>query len=237
MLCWAICSVVAAVIGFPAFYLTGRIDRLWKLSLWASRTGYRFAGIRVRTVGREKLEDGRAYIFMSNHASNLDPPVITDQLGRRIFIIAKQELFQIPLFGRAMREAGFVAVNRADRRSAARSMREVVRMLQSGLGMLVFPEGTRSRDGKMLPFQKGPFHLALDAGVPIVPITITGSHEAWPKGVFAMVPGEIVVHFHAPIDPHAFTRKEDLLAVVRTAIESALPEAYRNSPTAEPAAD
>ncbi len=98
-------------------------------------------------------------------------------------------------------------------------------MLQSGLGMLVFPEGTRSPIGKLLPFKKGPFHLAMEAGVPVVPITIAGSHEAWPKGEMSLHEGEVVVHFHPPIDPHQFARKEDLLAAVRAAIDSALPAA------------
>ncbi len=85
--------------------------------------------------------------------------------------------------------------------SAVESVREAAHVLQSGLGMLVFPEGTRSPDGRLLPFKKGPFHLAMEAGVPVVPITIVGSHEAWPKGRMSLHPGEVVVHFHAPIDP------------------------------------
>jgi 1-acyl-sn-glycerol-3-phosphate acyltransferase len=233
---WIVFSILAAVVGFPALYITGRIDVLWALSLWAASTGYRLAGIRVRAVGREQLEDGRAYLFMSNHVSNLDPPIITPLLGRRIAIIAKQELFKIPLFGRAMRAGGFVAVNRADRRSAVESVNNAVHVLQSGLGMLVFPEGTRSRNGRLLPFKKGPFHLAIEAGVPVVPITIIGSHEAWPKGSLALHAGEVVVHFHAPIDPRQFASKEDLLAAVRAAIQSALPTPPRDPATVEPPA-
>jgi 1-acyl-sn-glycerol-3-phosphate acyltransferase len=232
---WALFSIPAALVGFPALYLTGRIDLLWKLSLWAANAGYRLTGVRVRSVGLEKLENGRAYLFMSNHVSNLDPPIITSLLARRISIIAKQELFKIPLFGRAMRAADFVPINRSSRRSAISSVRDAARVLQSGLGMLVFPEGTRSRNGKLLPFKKGPFHLAMEAGVPVVPITIVGSYEAWPKGRMSLRPGEVVVNFHPPIDPHQFARKEDLLAAVRAAIHSALPEQYRDSTTVEPA--
>jgi 1-acyl-sn-glycerol-3-phosphate acyltransferase len=225
---WTLLSIPAALLGFPALYITGRVDLLWALSLWAASTAPRLVGIRVRSVGREKLEDGRAYLFMSNHVSNLDPPLIAPLLRRRISIMTKQELFKIPLFGRAMHAAGFVAVNRTDRRSAIESVRDAVRVMQAGLGMLIFPEGTRSRDGKLLPFKKGPFHLAMEAGVPVVPITIVGSHEAWPKGSMSMHSGEIVVHFHPPIDPHQFARKEDLLTAVRAAIHSALPEKYRD---------
>jgi 1-acyl-sn-glycerol-3-phosphate acyltransferase len=221
---WIFFSLITALIGFPALYLTGRIDLLWNLSLWAARSGYRLAGIRVRTVGREHLEPNRAYLFIANHTSNLDPPVITSLLGRRVAIIAKQELFKIPLFGRAMRASSFVPVNRADPRSAVESVTNAAHVLQSGLGMLVFPEGTRSRDGRLLPFKKGPFELAMLAGVPVVPITIAGTHEAWPKGRMALHAGEIVVHFHPPVDPHQFQRREELLAAVRATIQSALPE-------------
>ena len=234
-LCWIFCAMVAAVVGFPVLYLTGSVDLLWRLSVWASYVGYHLAGIRVRSVGSEKLEAGRAYLFMSNHASNLDPPIVTYLLGRRISIITKQELFKIPLFGRAMRAADFVPINRADSRAARNSVREAARVLQSGMAMLVFPEGTRSPDGKLLPFKNGSFHLALEAGVPVVPVTVVGSHEAWAKGSPSLHAGEVVVHFHEPIDPRQFAKRQDLLATVRAAIQSALPEPYCDSPTAESA--
>jgi 1-acyl-sn-glycerol-3-phosphate acyltransferase len=227
VLLWTLFALIAAVAGFPTLYLTGRIDVLWKLSLWAARTGSRLAGIRVHAVGREDLEPGRAYLFMANHTSNLDPPIITPLLGRRIAIIAKRELFKIPLFGYAMHKANFVSLNRADRRSAVESVNNAVHVLQSGLGMMVFPEGTRSRDGRLLPFKKGPFHLAMEAGVPVVPITVTGTHEAWPKGSMKLRAGEVVVYFHQPIDPHQFASREELMAAVREAINSGLPERYR----------
>ncbi len=233
---WVLFAIPAALVGFPALYLTGRIDLLWDLSLWASRAGYQIAGIRIRAVGREQLEAGRAYLFMSNHVSNLDPPIITALLGQRICIIVKRELFKIPLFGRAMRAGGFVSVDRSNLKAAAESVGEAVRQLQSGLGMLVFPEGTRSRNGRLQPFKKGAFRLAMEAGVPVVPITITGSYEAWPKGRMSLRAGEVVVNFHRPIDPHGFQRKEELLAAVREAIQSGLPPAYRAAAKAEPAA-
>lgn len=233
---WILFAIPAALFGFPALYLTGRVDLLWNLSLWSAGVGYRLAGIRVRAVGRENIADGRAYLFISNHTSNLDPPIITGLLGQRISIIAKQELFRIPLFGRAMHAGGFVSVNRADRRAAVTSVHAAVHVLQSGIAMLVFPEGTRSPDGHLLPFKKGPFELAMEAGVPVLPITIVGTHEAWPKGRMSLRAGEVVVHFHPPIDPHQFSRKEELRNAVREVIHSALPEKYRDSTTAGPAA-
>jgi 1-acyl-sn-glycerol-3-phosphate acyltransferase len=100
--------------------------------------------------------------------------------------------------------------------------------------MLVFPEGTRSPDGRLLPFKRGAFHLAIEAGVPIVPITIVGSHDAWPKGSFSLKPVELAVHFHAPVDPRQFATREQLLSAVRAAIHSALPPQYQD-PTGEAA--
>jgi 1-acyl-sn-glycerol-3-phosphate acyltransferase len=234
---WVALALVAALLGFPALFITGRIDLLWNLSVWAARTGCRLSGLRIRAIGREQLEPGRAYLFMSNHCSNLDPPIIVPLLQRRIAVIAKKELFRIPLFGYAMRKGSFVAVDRSDRRSAVESVGGAVQVLQSGLGMMVFPEGTRSRDGRLLPFKKGPFYLATDAGVPVVPITIVGSHAAWPKGSMRLRAGKIVVHFHRPIDPHQFASKEELIAAVRAAIHSALPEPYRDPVTASPASN
>ena len=175
-------------------------------SVWAARTrDTAYAESACARLAARMLEDGRAYLFMSNHASNLDPPVITPLLGRRISIIAKQELFKIPFFGRAMRAAGFVAVNRANSRAApSRVFVAPLQCCNQGMGMLVFPEGTRSPDGRLLPFKKGPFHLAMEAGVPVVPITIVrqprglaeGKHVASFRGGCGALPR---AHRSAPV--------------------------------------
>jgi 1-acyl-sn-glycerol-3-phosphate acyltransferase len=165
---------------------------------------------------------------MSNHVSNLDPPVLIPLLPGRTSVLVKKELFRVPLLGQAMRMAQLVAVDRSNREAAIRSVREAAEVLKSGLHMTVFPEGTRSRDGRLLPFKKGPFYMAADSGVPIVPVTIMGTYAMWPKGRFAIRPGQATVVFHRPIDPRAFAEKEPLIAVVRERIESALPAPYRN---------
>lgn len=214
--------VFAAILGFPVLFITGRIDFLWKLAMIGAHFGARLVGVRWETSGRDRLNPLQTYIFMANHTSNIDPPVFVPLIGRRVFILVKKELFKIPIFGYAMRRAQFIAVDRKNRESAVESVRQAVEVLKSGLSMMAYPEGTRSWDGKLLPFKKGPFHLAMDSGVPVVPVTIVGAHEVWPKGKFAVKPGLIRVIFHEPIDPKGFASREELTAAVRGTIESGL---------------
>src|SRR6185369_17233257 len=138
-------------------------------------------------------------------------------------------LFRIPILGYAMRKAQFIAVDRKNRESAVESVKQAVEVLKSGVSMMAYPEGTRSRDGKLLPFKKGPFHLAMDSGIPVVPVTIIGAYEVWPKGSFRVSPGKMSMVFHPPMDPKQFSSREQLLEAVRAKIESALPEKYRST--------
>src|SRR6185369_10828189 len=108
-------------------------------------------------------------------------------------------LFRIPILGYAMRKAQFIAVDRKNRESAVESVKQAVEVLKSGVSMMAYPEGTRSRDGKLLPFKKGPFHLAMDSGIPVVPVTIIGAHEVWPKGYLRVSPGTLTIIFHPPM--------------------------------------
>ena len=224
---YALYVPVAAIVGFPSLFLTGRIDFLWKVAMRGAQFGAWMVGVRWETVGLERLDPERTYIFMANHQSNIDPPVFVPLIGRRVFILVKKELFKIPIFGYAMRRARFIAVDRSNREAAVESVRQAIEVLNSGLSLMAYPEGTRSCDGRLLPFKKGPFHLAMDSGIPVVPVTIVGAHEVWPKGKFRLSPGLIRVIFHSPVDPHAFASREDLMEAVRATIDSALPEQYR----------
>ena len=226
---YALSIPVAGLIGFPVLFITGHIDFLWWLALRIAHLGAWMVGVRWEVIGRERLDPKQTYIFMANHQSNIDPPVFVPLIGRRVFILAKKELFKIPIFGYAMRRAQFIAVDRGNRDSAVDSVRQAIDVLNSGLSTMVYPEGTRSRDGRLLPFKKGPFHLAMDSGVPVVPVTIVGAHEVWPKGKFRITPGLIKVIFHAPVDPRAFVSREELMEAVRTRIESGLEDKYRST--------
>jgi 1-acyl-sn-glycerol-3-phosphate acyltransferase len=193
-----------------------------------ARVGMRLVGVKVEVRGVEHLEHGRVYIFMPNHSSNLDPPVLIPAIPGRTSILVKKEVFRIPILGTAMKWAELVPVDRGDRAAAIESVNAAIRVMQRGLHMLVFPEGTRTSDGRLLPFKKGPFHLAMDSGAPVVPITVLGTFESWPKTRFALRPGTATVVFHEPIDPRAFSDRESLMEAVRNKIASALPPERRD---------
>ena len=224
---WVLYTPLGALIGFPVTLITRRIDFLWRLGMWGARGGVWFSGVRSRIDGWNKMDPAQAYIFMSNHVSNLDPPVVVPLLNRQMSVLVKKELFRIPILSTAMRMAYLVPVDRRNRDAAIESVKQGVAVLRAGHSMLVYPEGTRSRDGKLLPFKKGPFHMAMESGVPIVPITMIGTHEAWPKGSFTVHPQTVTVKVHPPIDPKNYPDREALMRAVRDAIDSGLPEQYR----------
>lgn len=214
----------AALIAFPWTFITRRADFLYTLGISIGRVGVWLAGVKVEIRGLENLDPRGTYIFMSNHVSNLDPPVIIPRLPGRTSVLVKKELFRIPILGPAMRLARLVPVDRSNREAAIASVQAGVEVLKTGIHMTVFPEGTRSPDGRLLPFKKGPFYLATDSGVSIVPITITGTEKLMPKGAAIIHTGNAIVTFHPPIDPGRFETKEALMDAVREAIASALPE-------------
>jgi len=223
----AIFTPLGALIGFPATWITGSADTLFAIAMWIARTGLRLAGVRVEVEGEERINPSDTYIFMSNHVSNLDPPVLITRLPRRTSVLVKKELFQVPILGRAMLMGDLVPVDRRNREAAVKSMKAAEKVMARGLHLTVFPEGTRSPDGRLLPFKKGPFYLAMDSGVPVVPVTITGSEKLMPKGSAIIRGGTVRMVFHDPILPARFGEKEELIAAVRAEIASALPIGLR----------
>lgn len=221
---WAALLPFAALVGFPWTILSGDVRFLYRIGMWGAWNGVRIAGIHVRTVGLDRIDPARTYIFMSNHTSNIDPPMLMPLIPRRTSIMAKKELFSYPILGRVMKFGSLVPVDRGNRDagiSAVRTAAAVIR--EEHLNMTIYIEGKRSFDGKLLPFKKGPFYLAEECQVPVVPITIVGTHKAWPKGQFAITPGEATVIFHAPIEPKDFGGRDNLMTKVRQAINSGLP--------------
>ncbi len=191
-----------------------KIARFWGRSiLVASR-------IKVSVKGLSNIDLAGSYIYMSNHQSNFDIPVLLGHLTVQFRWLAKMELFKIPIFGRAMRKAGYISIDRYDRESAFKSLDVAANKIKNGVSVLIFPEGTRSRDGKIGPFKKGGFVLAIDSGVPIVPIVIKGTYAIMTKGKFRVNPGHVSMVIHKPIDTSAYTRetKEALMESVRRVI-------------------
>ena len=223
LLWWVIMVPLEALWAFPWTFISRRVDALYRSAMWIARVGVRIAGVRTKMVGYDRLDLSRKYIFMSNHVSNLDPPLLIPRLPFRVTVMVKKELFKMPLLGPAMRMANFVPIDRRNREAAIAGVREAEETVRSGLHMAVFPEGTRSRDGRLLPFKKGPFYLALETGLPIVPITILGTETLLPKGKVFATPGEVTVVFHPPVDPKDHPDRDDLMQVVRDAVASALP--------------
>ena len=142
--------------------------------------------------------------------------------------MAKQELFKIPILGKAMRLGSLVPVNRGDRDAGIAAVRAAVEVVKRGIHMTIYVEGHRSFDGKLLPFKKGPFYLAEECRAPVVPVTISGSHFVMPKRRFAIKPGTVKLIFHRPIEPEEFGTREQLMDKVRAAINSGLPVEYQS---------
>src|SRR6266436_2809292 len=196
---WAALLPLVAVVAFPWTLITGNINFLYRAGMWGAWTGVRLAGIRVRTIGLDKLDAARTYIFMSNHVSNIDPPLLLPLIPRRTSVMAKKELFSYPLLGKTMRLGSLVPVDRGNRDAGIAAVRGAAVVIQQGINMTIFVEGHRSFDGKLLPFKKGPFYLAEECGVPVVPITISGTHYVMPKRRFAIKRGTVTVILHKPI--------------------------------------
>lgn len=223
---WGLAAPVAALIGFPWTFISGDISLLYSMFMWGAWNGVRLTGVRVETVGLDRLAAGGTYIFMSNHVSNLDPPILIPLIPRRTSVMVKKELFTYPILGRAMRMGSLVPVDRGNRDAGIEAVKAAKEVIGQGLNMTIYVEGKRSFDGKLLPFKKGPFYLAMECGVPVVPVTIVGTHYAMPKKRFAIRPGTVKVIFHEPIEPKDFGSRECLMEKVRAAIASGLPEQY-----------
>ena len=226
---WALVLPMAALLCFPWTFLTGDIRFLYRVAMWGAWTGVRLAGVRVETVGLDGLDPRRTYVFMSNHVSNIDPPIMLPLIPRRTSVMAKKELFNYPLLGKTMRIGSLVPVDRGNREAGIAAVRAAAAVLRQGINMTIYVEGHRSFDGKLLPFKKGPFYLAMECGVPVVPVTIAGSHYVMPKRRFGIKPGRVTVIFHPPIEPADFGSRECLMEKVRRAIDSGLPAECRET--------
>ncbi len=211
-----VCGVVVILLSF--FVRSG--NPLHKVARFWGRSILVVSGVKVSVKGLSNVDLSAPYIYMANHQSNFDIPVLLGHLTVQFRWLAKMELFKIPIFGRAMRKAGYISIDRNNRQSAFESIRVAADKIKSGVSVLIFPEGTRSLDGRIRPFKKGGFVLAVDSGVPIVPVVITGTRAIMSKGRFRVYPGRVSMVIHKPIDTSIYTRgtKGSLMENVRRVI-------------------
>jgi 1-acyl-sn-glycerol-3-phosphate acyltransferase len=205
--------IVTSLIS-PKSLLTQRLAHMWGWAL------LKVARTPVQVEGLEHLVPGQAYVYAANHRSNFDIYVLLSTLPGPFLFVAKKSLFKIPIFGQALASMGSISVDRTNLQSAIQSLNKASAIVKSGVSMIIFPEGTRATCGELLPFKKGVFIMALKAGQPIVPVSISGTRFIQPRGAMQINPGPIKVVISPPISPTAFRRKEELMEAVRQALEA-----------------
>lgn len=220
-------AIVTVVVGLPLLLyvaITGKIEPLYWAGVRAVILICRAAGLRARVEGLENIPP-RTCLFAANHTSNADPPAIVGAIPRRIAILAKKSLFAIPIVGTAFRLAQFVPIDRANPEQAAASIERAAEQMRNGVSLLIYPEGTRSPDGRLLRFRRGAFVLAIKAGVPVVPVACSGAHRVLAKNSYRIRPGEVVIRFCPAIDAaeYPLERRSELAERVHDAIAAALP--------------
>ncbi len=206
------------IIAVSFLYKDGRlIHRL--LKMW-SKSILRISCINVTVKGISNIDPARSYIYMCNHQSNFDIPVLLAYLPAESKWLAKAELFKIPIFGYAMKRAGYISIDRSNRKSAFESLKRAAHLIREGVSVLIFPEGTRSKDGNIREFKKGGFVLAVDSGVPVIPIIIHGTRAIMPKKQMVIQSGEVILEIREPIETSSYSRKtkDKLLQKVREII-------------------
>ena len=234
-------SLIGAILAILSAPLDRSGDLVLKLARLWSRILLWTAGVRLTVRLRAPLDPRQPYVFVANHLSTVDIWALFIALPVNIRFIAKKQLGQIPIFGWAMAAGRFIFIDRQNPAAARRSIERAAERIRSGSSVAVFPEGTRSRDGLLAPFKKGGFHLAMSAGVPVVPIAITGAGHVMPPGHLLVRPGPVLIDVGEPI-PTAGMKPEDrdaLVARVRDDIQRRTGQASRPEPAraSRPAAE
>lgn len=214
-----ICALLAIITSYlrKGGDLSHLVGRFWARSiLCVSR-------VKVSVQGLERIDPAATYVYMANHQSMFDILALLGYLPIQFRWLAKTELFRIPIFGYSMARVGYISIDRSNRKSAIKSLKEAARKIAQGVSVVVFPEGTRSPDGEIRPFKKGGFYLAIDSGRPIVPVVIGGSHRIMPKGKLRIRPGRIVLSVNQPVETIPYKRsKEVLMELVRSTMKTDL---------------
>jgi 1-acyl-sn-glycerol-3-phosphate acyltransferase len=216
-LCFLILGVPLIPVGWLARWLFGHQDFIYPFGKFGARLYVWTAGARVHVSGLERLDPKQAYVFAANHQSNLDPPMLLYCLGRNPGWLAKKEVFRIPVMGQGLPLVHVISIDRSDSAAAIASTKRGAAVLRGGRSVVAFPEGTRSADGRLKPFKKGVFFMALEAGVPIAPIVINDTRLVMPKGANYCAPGDVFVEVLPPVSvaPYTPERVGELVERVR----------------------
>ena len=221
-------GALLGIVGPPVLlvaWLARKHDWVYPWALFGARAWLLLSGVRVRVTGLELLDPKQTYVFVSNHRSYLDTAAMFIYTGRRIGLLAKKELLKVPVLGVGMGFVNVMAIDRTNRESAIRTTEAAAKRIRSGISFAVFVEGTRAKPGELLPFKKGAFYMARQAGVPVVPVAIKNSDVLMGKRTGEARSGTIEMVFLAPVDTKNFSTDEDidrLIAGVRGSIANAL---------------
>lgn len=221
---WFVSIALFGPIIITLTWLTKDENYMYKPIGMVIRIGLALIGVKVDVRGLEQLDPHQAYIFTPNHQSFIEVPLFVTYLGRNPGYLAKKEVFKYPIFGTGIRLMKIIPVDRSNSPAAVESARLATRYIREGKSYMVYPEGTRSPDGKMLPFKKGAFIMAIEAGVPIVPVSVSGATKVMPKGEFKVFPSTVHVTVHKPISTAGYSKENvaELMRQTREKIYSAL---------------
>ena len=223
-----VAGVLLAVVGTPILliaWIVNKHDLVYPWALFGARSWLRLTGVSVKVRGLELLDPKQTYVFVSNHRSYLDTAAMFIHTGRRIGLLAKKELLKVPVLGVGMGFVNVMAIDRSNRESAIRTTEAAAKRIQSGVSFAVFVEGTRAKPGELLPFKKGAFYMAGQAGVPVVPVAIKNSDVLMGKGTGEARAGTIEMVILSPVETVAVSTDEDmnqLIADVRAKIAAEL---------------
>lgn len=218
--------VTTGVLGLCAILLSFLFSQRlgsWCGVVWARINGF-FTPMRVTVVGAENMEPGVSYVITANHQSLYDIYVLYGWLGQDFKWVMKKELEKVPVLGVACRVLGHIYIDRSDTKSAVETINAAKTKITGGTSVVFFPEGTRSADGKLKPFKKGAFRLAVNLGIPILPVTIIGTKKILPKGSLDLMPGDVTMIIHRPISvkPYDEDNLEELMEKTRRIISAPL---------------
>jgi 1-acyl-sn-glycerol-3-phosphate acyltransferase len=214
----AVAGTLLLIFGPPAILVSWAARRrewVYPAALWGGRNWLRLSGMKVIIKGREHLYPTQPYVFIANHRSYLDTATIFCYTGRRIGLVAKKELLRVPILGYGMGYVNIMAIDRSNRERAIRTMRAATERLRSGVSFGVFAEGTRARPGQLLPFKKGGFYMAVEAGVPIVPVAIKNTDVLMGKGTGEARRGTIEMVFLPLVETAGLSTDEDVEELIK----------------------